>query len=118
MRIVKVETGEGGIICERCIVADSFWTRFRGFMGRAEPAPGEGILFVPGGSVHMFFMRYPLDVVFCDRELRVLAVAESVKPWRTAGKRGAKRTLELAAGEAARRGVEVGTTLRLEDRDE
>ena len=113
MRTVLIETEWGDAVCERCLVADSFWTRFRGFMARPEPAPGDGILFVPGGSVHMFFMRYPLDVVFCDRELRVLGVAAGLRPWRTAGRRGAKRTLELAAGEAARRGVAPGTQLRL-----
>jgi uncharacterized membrane protein (UPF0127 family) len=113
MKAVRIETAGGAVICERCLVADSFWSRFRGFMARPEPAPGEGILFVPGGSVHMFFMRYPLDVVFCDRELTVLAVRERLLPWRTAAQRGAKRTLELAAGEAARRGVAPGTQLRL-----
>ena len=117
MRTARIETVDGVAVCERCLVADSFWTRFRGFMARPEPAPGEGILFEPGGSVHMFFMRYPLDVVFCDRELRVVGVAERLQPWRTAGRRGAKRTIELAAGEAARRGVAEGTQLRLVERD-
>jgi uncharacterized membrane protein (UPF0127 family) len=117
VRTVAVETVDGRIVCERCLVADSFWARFRGFMGRGEPQPGEGILFEPGGSVHMFFMRFALDIVFCDRELSVVGVAASLRPWRMAGAPGAKRTLELAAGEAARRGVEVGTRLRLVDPD-
>ena len=113
MRTARIETTGGAAICERCLVADSFWTRFRGFMGRPEPEPGEGILFRPGGSVHMFFMRYPLDVVFCDRDLTVLSVRERLPPWRTAAQRGAKVTIELAPDEAERRGVGPGTQLRL-----
>jgi uncharacterized membrane protein (UPF0127 family) len=115
MRTARIETADGVAVCERCLLADSFAARFRGFMARPEPAPGEGILFRPGGSIHMFFMRYPLDVVFCDRDLRVVGVASEVRPWWTAGRRGAKLTLELRAGEAARRGVVAGTQLRLVD---
>jgi uncharacterized protein len=113
MRIVRLETDDGRVVCERCAIADTFWARFRGFMGRPEPEPGEGILFRPGGSVHMFFMRYPLDVVFCDRDLTVVAIRADLRPWRTAGARGAKLTLELAAGEADRRALEPGAQLRL-----
>jgi uncharacterized membrane protein (UPF0127 family) len=61
----------------------------------------------------MFFMRIPLDVVFCDRGLRVVGIAADLRPWRVAGARRAKVTIELAAGEAARRGIEVGTQLRV-----
>jgi uncharacterized protein len=111
MKEIRLETTDGLPVCERCLVADTFWTRFRGFMGRPEPAPGDGILFEPGGSVHMFFMRYPLDVVFCDRELRVVGIAPGLRPWRLAATRGAKVTIELATGEAGRRGLEVGARL-------
>jgi uncharacterized membrane protein (UPF0127 family) len=58
-------------------------------------------------------MRFPIDVVFLDRDFAVLDVRAAVPPWRTAGKRGAKATLELAPGEAARRGVAPGERLAL-----
>ena len=114
MKTVRVETQDGRVVCEHCAVADTFWTRFRGLMGRSELPRGEGMLFRPGGSVHMFFMRIPLDVVFCDRELRVLAIRPDLQPWKTAGTRGATVTIELAAGEAAARALRVGDVLRLE----
>ena len=82
-------------------------------MGRRDLPRADGMLFRPGGSVHMFFMRIPLDIVFCDRDLRVVGVRADLRPWRLAGQRGAKLTLELAAGEAGRRGVAVGTQLRI-----
>ena len=113
MRVARIEAEDGRAVCERCELADSFWTRFRGLMGRRELAVGSGMLFRPGGSVHMFFMRFPLDVVFLDRDLRVVGIAESLRPWRVAGQRGAKLTLELAAGEAAARGLAAGDRLRV-----
>ena len=65
----------------------------------------------PASSVHMAFMRFPIDAVFLDRELRVLKVASDLRPWRAAGSRGAKAVLEIPAGEAERRGVTVGDRL-------
>jgi len=59
----------------------------------------------------MAFMRFPIDAVFLDRELRVLKVASDLRPWRAAGSRGAKAVLEIPAGEAERRGVTVGDRL-------
>ena len=85
----------------------------RGLLGRGGLERGEGLLLKPCGSVHTLFMRFPIDVVFLDRELSVLAVRPAVPPWRTAGARGAKVALELAAGEAMRLGIEPGLRLRL-----
>jgi uncharacterized protein len=85
----------------------------RGLLGRSGLEQKEGLLLKPCGSVHTLFMRFPIDVVFLDRELSVLAVRPAVPPWRTAGARGAKVTLELAAGEAARLGIQPGMRLRV-----
>jgi uncharacterized protein len=71
------------------------------------------MLFSHTGSVHTFFMRFAIDVVFLDRELTVLSVQPNVGPWKTAKQNGAKWTLELAAGEAARVGIEPGMALSL-----
>jgi uncharacterized membrane protein (UPF0127 family) len=103
---------DGAVVCERCRVADTFWLRLRGLMGRTSLEPDEGMLFERTGSIHMFFMRMPLDVVFCDRELRVVKVERELKPWRTAAARGARTTIELAPGAAAR--VDVGDLLTIE----
>ena len=62
----------------------------------------------------MFFMRFPIDAVFLDRELRVLRVAADLKPWRLASKRGAKAVLELPAGRCARVGLGEGDHLALD----
>ena len=114
MRLVR---DDGAVVCERCVLADNPWTRLKGLLGRRGLDEGEGLLIRPTGSIHMFFMRFPIDAVFLDRELRVLKVASDLKPWRTAAKRGAKQVLEIAAGEAARRGVEPGQRLVLAEEE-
>ncbi|CAA9503288.1 MAG: hypothetical protein AVDCRST_MAG53-2109 [uncultured Solirubrobacteraceae bacterium] len=104
-------------MCEHCVVADGPLTRMRGLLGRAELPAGEGLLLRPAGSIHTHFMRFPIDALFLDRDLRVLDVRNTVRPWRMARKRGARAVLELHAGEAERRGVKVGDVLRLGDRE-
>jgi uncharacterized membrane protein (UPF0127 family) len=104
---------ERGALCERCAVAPSHLARARGLLGRRDLAPGDGMLFPRTSSIHMFFMRFAIDVVFLDRELRVLKIVSDLKPWRMARCPRAKWALELAAGECERRGLEVGDALTL-----
>jgi uncharacterized membrane protein (UPF0127 family) len=99
------------VVCERCTLADHAPARLRGLLGRDALAEGEGILLRPAGSVHTALMRFPIDVVFLDRDLTVLDVVPSLAPWRASGRRGAKAVVELGAGEAARRGVAAGDRL-------
>jgi uncharacterized membrane protein (UPF0127 family) len=103
---------DGTVVCAKCKLAETFWLKFRGLMLRSSLPADEGILFRPAGSIHMFFMRFPIDVVFCDRDLRVVKVVRALKPWRTAAARRAKVTIELAAGAAA--GLEPGDRLQLD----
>src|ERR671924_407786 len=91
---------DGRVICERCSLANTFWKRLRGLMGRASLPPDEGLLFRGTGEIHMFFMRFAIDAVFCDRDLRVVKVVRDLKPWRVAVARGASVVVELAAGAA------------------
>jgi uncharacterized membrane protein (UPF0127 family) len=63
----------------------------------------------------MFFMRFPLDVVFVDRNRTVVGVRHGLRPWRVAGARRAVAALELPAGVAAHVGIDVGEVLVLED---
>jgi uncharacterized membrane protein (UPF0127 family) len=112
-RVTRVDTGD--VVCERCVVADGMFTRMRGLLGRRYLPPDEGILLRPASSVHTAFMRFPIDIVFVDRELVVLKVVPGLPPWRAAACRGAKATFELAAGEAARRGIAPGVGLALGD---
>ena len=48
-------------------IADTFWRRFRGLMGRSDIAPAHALLIFPCSGVHMFFMRFAVDVVYMKR---------------------------------------------------
>ena len=109
-RTLKKTGGE--VVCERCELATNPISRMRGLLGRSGLAPGEGMLFRPAGSVHMFFMRFAIDVVFCDRDLAVLGIERDLRPWRMAGRKGAKVVVELPVGGAD--GLEPGDRLFLD----
>lgn len=114
MEVVALRRENGSIVCERCLLAETALTRMRGLLGRRNLPSGEGILLKPASSVHMAFMRFAIDAVFLDRDLRIVKIAAELKPWRAAGARGSKSVLEIAAGEAARRGLTVGDRLTVD----
>jgi uncharacterized membrane protein (UPF0127 family) len=109
MEILIDERGQ--TVCGRCEVADRIGSRFFGLMGRRSLDADRGMLFTRTGSVHTFFMRFPIDVVFLDRSLRVRKIVPGLRRNRLAASRGAKNVLELPAGAAARAGLEVGARL-------
>jgi uncharacterized protein len=113
MRVVRLTTSDGRVVCERCLVADSAFARMRGLLGRRGLESGEGILLRPAGSIHTAFMRFPIDAAFLDRDLAVLKVAADLAPWRAARCPGARAVVELPAGESARRGLRAGDRLTL-----
>ena len=70
---------------------------------------------MPEGQIHMFFMRFPLDVIHADRQGTILRIVQGIKPWRLGPiVRGARIAVELPAGTAERTGTVVGDTLVLE----
>jgi uncharacterized membrane protein (UPF0127 family) len=113
MRIVN--ESRGTTLAKRAEVARSFWRRFRGLMGRPSlPADG-GLVIEPNSSIHTFWMRFPIDVIFTDRGGRVVGLREAMPPHRPyAGARGAYRTIELPAGTIARTSTALGDQLRFE----
>ena len=112
---MRLVAEDGTPVCERCVVANSVWTRMKGLLGRSSLEPDEGLLITKTGSIHMFFMRFPIDAVFLDKDLRIERIVTDLKPWRMAMKRGAKQVLELPAGVATQRSLAVGQRLSLRD---
>ncbi len=110
-RVLLVRTLDGATVCERCHVADTPLRRLRGLLGRSGLAPGEGLVIRPTHAIHMWFMRFPIDAVFVGQGGVVLRVAEDLRPWRMAARRGARCVIELSAGECARRGLATGDVL-------
>jgi uncharacterized protein len=102
---------DGEVLCERCVVADTAFRRLRGLLGRRELRPGEGIVLRPGWSIHTAFLLFAIDVAFVDQDQVVLKVVNNLRPFRASVCRGARDVVELAAGEAERRGLKPGDRL-------
>jgi uncharacterized membrane protein (UPF0127 family) len=98
---------------DRLRFARSLGTRTRGLLGRRSLPAGEGLAFREK-SIHMFFMRMSLDIVFCDADMQVVRVVQDLPPWRMAACRRARYVLEIGPGEAARLGLHEGMVLRVD----
>jgi uncharacterized membrane protein (UPF0127 family) len=76
-----LNTTRGTVLADRAEVARSFLARGIGLMGRAALPEGYALLIYPEWSIHMLFMKIPLDVLFVDREHTVVGLRESLPPW-------------------------------------
>lgn len=95
-------------------MADSPWSRMVGLLGKRQLAEGEGLVLRPCSSIHMLFMRFPIDVVYLDKEARVVKVVRSLKPFRFSGsRRHAHYTLELPVGTIDRSNTSPGDQLAI-----
>jgi uncharacterized membrane protein (UPF0127 family) len=113
MRVLRVvNTREGQELGSRVKLADGWLSRLRGMLARPAPLPGEGMLLSPCRSVHMFGMRFPLDVAFLDAGGSVVASYPALRPGaRTRWHRRAAHALELPAGTLENSGTQVGDIL-------
>ncbi len=99
---------KGVALASELEIATSFAARSKGLLGRAGLKPDTGLLIDPCSSIHMWFMRFPIDVVFLDKKNRVVGLRRNLKPWGMAGSwRGAK-TIELPVGIIASTRTQVG----------
>lgn len=99
--VVRNET-RGQVLADHARWADSVWSRFRGLMGASQLETGDALVLKPGGAIHMFFMRIPLDVLHVDGKNRVTHVLRGIRPWRIGPLLvGSALTVELPVGAAA-----------------
>lgn len=103
----------GETLASRVQLADDSASRNKGLLGRESMDSDEGLWIVPCPMIHTFFMKFPIDVVFLDKQLRVRRVIEDLKPWRLSPwVWSAHSVLELAGG-ALKGRVAVGDVLEI-----
>jgi uncharacterized protein len=114
MRYVRVvNRTTGSVLAERAAVADTVWSRFIGLQGKPPLPRGAGLVLLPCESIHMLFVRFPIDAVFAGRDGRVVRVARALRPWTGAAiVPSALYCVELPAGSA--QATEQGHTIQLE----
>lgn len=109
------------VISDKCSVADRFFARLKGLIGKSHMEPGSGMLFPNCNNIHMWFMSIPIDVVFVKLEVdssgkerrRVSSMHENVRPWRFLPLMDsrANETLELPVGTIRATELSVGDEL-------
>ena len=92
-------------------VADHGAKRRKGLLGRDRLPAGEGVWIVPCEAVHTFGMRFPIDLIYVDRDKRVRKVRSDVPPWRLSACLSAHSILELAPGTIGRTRTQAGDRL-------
>ena len=108
-------SADSRVLADQVEVADRFWQRAVGLMGRRNLPPGHALLITPCSAVHTFFMRFPLDLVFIDRNFRVARIIREVRPARLcSGGRQAYAVLEAQPGWLPENALPIGTPLKLE----
>jgi hypothetical protein len=112
VRLIHVRTGRE---IARLEVARTELQRLRGLLGRSGLPPGQGMLIERCRSIHTFFMKFALDVIFVDSDWEVRRVVRDLRAWRRAASPGASHVVELAAGALDGTDLAPGDALKIEE---
>ncbi len=116
-KYVKIYYGsDNNLVGDKIRVADTFFTRFKGLMLAQDLKEGEGLLITPCNSIHMMFMRYPIDAIFIDASNKIVALYENLRPWIGLTKlySNVVSVIEIPSGLINKLGLKIDDTLRLE----
>jgi uncharacterized protein len=102
------------VLGEAVDVADTSEKRRVGLLKHERLEPGEGLWIKPCESVHTFFMKFAIDLVYVDRKHKVRKVRKAVPPWRVSACLTAYSIIELPAGTVERTGTQAGDELSIE----
>lgn len=105
----------GVCLAENLVLANTALKRLRGLLGRSSLAPHEALWLRPCNSIHTFWMRFAIDVIFVDRQLRIVRLVENLRPFRlTRPSWQAASVIEMAAHSISHFALQVGDELRVE----
>jgi uncharacterized membrane protein (UPF0127 family) len=113
LKIVVRNQTRNTILADAAELADTSEKRRTGLLKHDLLDPGHGLWIVPCESVHSFFMKFAIDLVYLDRNKRVRKVRHRMVPWRVSACLSAHSILELPAGAVAASGTEAGDQLEM-----
>ena len=113
MKIVVRNQTRNTVLADAAEVADTGKKRRIGLLKHDRLDPGEGLWIVPCESVHSFFMKFAIDLVYLDRHKKVRKVRHRMVPWRLSACLTAHSILELPAGVVAASGTRKGDQLEM-----
>ena len=107
-----INRSRGGDVANNVKVAKGLRERCIGLIGKQRLQPGEGLFIIGCSSIHTFFMRFPIDVIFLDDHNRIVKLVENLRPYRIfIGPLSARSVLELPLGTIQRLGIHIGDEL-------
>ena len=92
-------------------LAETRRQRRRGLLGRDSLDPSAALWLAPCAAVHTAFMRFPIDVIFLDRDGLAVKLVSDLAPWRIAAAARARTVVELPAGSLRQHSIVVGDRL-------
>ena len=102
------------LIASRIEIAQSSWARMKGLLGRRGLSSGEALVITHCQSIHMFFMKFPIDVIFCDRQDKVVGLCGGIKPFCLSPIFfKASYAIELPSGSIAASKTQIGDQVQL-----
>jgi uncharacterized membrane protein (UPF0127 family) len=104
----------GNVLVHNLQIAKTPWSKMKGLLGRETLEEDTGLLIEFCNRIHMFFMKFPIDVVYLDRNLIVKKIVYNLQPWGISSHRSAAHVLEIAAGRAGARELETSDQLKIE----
>lgn len=111
-RLYKTANGGAELLVEKLGVAESFWERGKGLLGRPALPPGEALWIKPCNNIHTFFMKFPIDCIFMDSRMEIKNIARNVAPFRLVGPYWkASSVIETPSGFADAKNLKVGDSL-------
>jgi hypothetical protein len=111
---MRLTTESGGLIAERVTTARGPVSRLVGLIGRRELPTGEALMIQGCAWVHTLFLRFPIDVVYVDRDMRIIRIDRHLRPWSIGCPcGGTSSVIEIAGGTATDIGLAEGDFLRL-----
>lgn len=111
-KVINASTGE--VIAARVKIAQDFRSRSIGLLNRSSLDEDEGLLIKPCNSIHTFFMKFPIDAIFLDRNGVIVSVAADLQPWRLAfSMLKGFMVLELPAGKIGKTTLKQGNLIKL-----
>jgi uncharacterized membrane protein (UPF0127 family) len=115
LKIVVRNQTRNTVLADAAEMADTSAKRRTGLLKHTHLDPGEGLWIVPCESVHSFFMKFAIDLVYLDRKKKVRKVRHRMVPWRLSACLSAHSILELPAGAVAASGTQAGDQLEIEE---
>lgn len=106
---------QNNLIADNIKVAENFFTRSVGLLSRKSISESEALIIKPCCSVHTFFMKFAIDILFVSASGEVIALYENISPWRILPIHlNSKYVIELSAGSISRKRISNGDIIRVE----